>query len=75
MPDIKTCVACQEPHYKHKLQQGRCVRCFGEKLALDRLARDMGEAERLRKQADRAFAAIKNQFDTFSENSDTSKKP
>lgn len=62
MTDIKTCVACREPHYDLS-PSGRCVRCFGEKLALDRLARDMGEAERLRKEADAAFRAAKKNFD------------
>lgn len=73
MTDIKTCVACREPHYD--LQQGRCVRCFGEKLALERLERDIGQAERLRKQADRAFEATKRHFDGFDENSGDPKKP
>ena len=61
MTDIKTCRVCQEPH-RNLTPSGRCDRCFGERLALDRLDRDMSRAEELRKEADAASKAVKAQF-------------
>jgi hypothetical protein len=61
MTDIKTCRVCQEPHYD-LTPSGRCDRCYGEKQALDNFERYYKHAEELRKKADAAYKAVKDQF-------------
>ena len=61
---MKTCKICQT-YPIAKFEHGKCLTCFWDGVALDRTARDMGEAERLRKEADAAFEAVKQEFLDF----------
>ena len=61
---MKTCRICQINPIA-MFEQKKCHTGFGEGVALDRTARDMGRAEELRKEADAAFEAIKQEFLDF----------
>ena len=66
---MKTCRICQVnpvAQFEHK----KCHTCWWEGVALERTERDMGEAERLRKEADAAFDAIKQEFLDFEKGGD-----
>ena len=66
---MKKCRTCQtNPVAMH--EQKKCHTCYWDGVALERLERDMGEAERLRKEADRAFEAIKQEFLDFERGAD-----
>ena len=61
---MKTCKVYQI-YPVAKFEHGKCLTCFWDGVALEREERDMAEAERLRKEADAAFKAIKEEFDDF----------
>lgn len=61
---MKTCRICLTNPVA-KFEHKKCHTCWWEGVALDRTARDMGEAERLRKEADAAFEAVKQEFLDF----------
>ncbi len=61
---MKTCRTCQIYRVAN-FETGKCHTCYWDGIALERLERDMGEAERLRKEADKAFEAIKQEFLDF----------
>ena len=65
----KLCRVCQTYRVAH-FELGKCHTCYWDGVALARLERDMGEAERLRKKADEAFDAIKQEFLDFERGAD-----
>ena len=66
---MKKCSVCRVNPIA-KFEQGKCLTCFWDGVALDRTARDMGRAEELRKEADAAFEAIKQEFLDFERGGD-----
>lgn len=66
MKTCKICLTCRVTHF----ELGKCETCYWDGVALARLERDMGEAERLRKKADEAFDAIKQEFLDFERGAD-----
>ena len=66
---MKTCKVCQI-YPVAKFEHGKCLTCFWDGVALEREERDMAEAERLRKEADAAFEAIKQEFLDFERGED-----
>ena len=71
---MKKCCACQTNPVAN-FETRRCWTCQGEKDALDRTERDIlrsqelkryyAEADRLRKEADKAFETLKQEFLDF----------
>jgi hypothetical protein len=66
---MKTCKVCQI-YPAAKFEHGKCLTCYWDGVALERTARDMGRAEELRKEADAAFEAIKQEFLDFERGED-----